>query len=90
MIESILDKTELSEEEKNRLVGEICAQYERLRYNGSRKDVMEIYEAERTPEEDHYIYEKTTNYFRGGNAFASALDIHYSKNLGALLRRRAM
>ena len=90
MIESILDKSELSEEEKNRLVGEICAQYERLRYNGSRKDVMEIYEAERTPEEDHYIYEKTTNYFSGGNAFASALDIHYSKNLGALLRRRAM
>ena len=29
MIESILDKTELSEEEKNRLVGEICAQDER-------------------------------------------------------------
>lgn len=89
MIESILDKTELSEEEKNRLVGQICAEYERLRYNGGQKDVMEIYETDRTADEDHYTYEKTRNFLRGGRGFASELDIHYSKNLGALLRRRS-
>ena len=85
----LLNKSQLTEQEKNRLVGEICAEYERLRYNGSEKQVMRIYHSDRTGAEDHYIYEKTRNYFRCGMGFASNLQIGYLATLGEVLRENA-
>ena len=86
MIKELLEKSQLSEEEKNRLVGQVCAEYERLRYNGTEKQVMRIYDSKRNGNEDHYIREKTAKYFDGGAGFAAYLDIAYLKTLGEILR----
>jgi len=89
MIEQILEKSQLTEQEKNRLVGEICAEYERLRYNGTEKQVMRIYETDKTGSEDNYIREKTRKYFRSGEGFAAHLEIARVCTLGEILRENA-
>ena len=82
----LLNKSQLTEQEKNRLVGEICAEYERLRYNGSEKQVMRIYHSDKTGAEDNYIREKTWKFFSSGSGFASNLQIGYLSTLGEILR----
>ena len=96
MIEQILEKSQLTEQEKNRLVGEICAEYERLRYNGTEKQVMRIYDSERNGNdserngnEDNYIREKTRKYFRSGEGFAAHLEIARVCTLGEILRENS-
>jgi len=78
----LLEKAQLSNQEKDLLVGEICAEYERLRYNGTVKQVMEIYGYDTVNE---YIEEKTKNFFRSGSGFAAYLDSVYLKRLGNIL-----
>tara|TARA_R110002012_G_scaffold7651_1_gene35607 strand:+ start:261 stop:527 length:267 start_codon:yes stop_codon:yes gene_type:complete len=82
MKKELLDKAQLSNQEKDLLVGEICAEYERLRYNGTVKQVMEIYGYDTVNE---YIEEKTKNFFRSGSGFAAYLDSVYLKRLGNIL-----
>ena len=82
----LLNKSQLTEQEKNRLVGEVCAEYERLRYNGTEKQVMRIYDSERNGNEDNYIREKTRKYFRSGEGFAAHLEIARMCTLGEILR----
>ena len=89
IITQLLNKSQLTEQEKNRLVGEICAEYERLRYNGTEKQVMRIYESERNGNEDNYIREKTRKYFRSGEGFAAHLEIARMCTLGEILRENA-
>lgn len=81
-MEYLLDKTKLSQEEKNLLVGQVCAEYERLRYNGSAKQVMYIYDHDTI---DNYVEEKTGNFFACGRGFAAYLDNFYLKRLGSIL-----
>jgi hypothetical protein len=89
MIEQLLEKSQLTEQEKNLLVGEICAEYERLRYNGTEKQVMRIYETDKTGFEDNYIREKTRKYFRSGDGFASNLETARVRTLGEILRENS-
>lgn len=89
MIEQLLEKSQLTEQEKNLLVGEICAEYERLRYNGTEEQVMRIYESDKTGFEDNYIREKTRKYFRSGDGFASNLETARVCTLGEILRENA-
>jgi hypothetical protein len=85
----LLNKSQLTEQEKNQLVGEICAEYERLRYNGTEKQVMRIYDSKRNGNEDNYIREKTRKYFRSGEGFASNLETARVRTLGEILRENA-
>ena len=89
IIKELLEKSQLTEEEKNRLVGEVCAEYERLRFNGTEEQVMAIYDSEKTGGQDDYIREKTTKYYDGGAGFASALGTPYLTTLGEILRERS-
>ena len=83
-METLLDKAQLSNQEKDILVGEICAEYERLRYNGNVQQVMEIYDCDTV---NGYVEEKTKKFFRGGMGFAAYLDMYYLSRLGAVLRK---
>ena len=89
IITQLLNESQLTEQKKDRLVGEICAEYERLRYNGTEKQVMRIYETDKTGSEDNYIREKTRKYFRSGEGFASSLEIARLYTLGEILRENA-
>tara|TARA_R100000315_G_C5153930_1_gene88356 strand:+ start:268 stop:552 length:285 start_codon:yes stop_codon:yes gene_type:complete len=86
IITQLLNESQLTEQKKDLLVGEICAEYERLRYNGTEKQVMRIYESERNGNEDNYIREKTRKYFRSGEGFASYLETARLYTLGEILR----
>jgi|TARA_R110000744_G_scaffold335774_1_gene441110 hypothetical protein len=90
IIKELLEKSQLTEEEKNRLVGEVCAEYERLRFNGTVFQVMEIYDYNKVSDiKDGYLEEKTKKYYDGGAGFASALGTPYLTTLGGILRERS-
>jgi hypothetical protein len=90
IIKELLEKSQLTEEEKNRLVGEVCAEYERLRFNGTVFQVMEIYDYNKVSDiKDGYLEEKTKKYYDGGAGFASALGTPYLTTLGGILRHRS-
>jgi len=89
IITQLLNESQLTEQKKDRLVGEICAEYERLRYNGTEKQVMRIYNSKRNGNEDNYIREKTRKYFRSGEGFAAHLEIARVCTLGEILRENA-
>jgi hypothetical protein len=81
-MKELLEKAQLSNQEKDLLVGEICAEYERLRYNGTVQQVMEIYGYDTV---NGYVEEKTKKFFRSGSGFAAYLDSIYLKRLGNIL-----
>ena len=85
MIIELLEKTGLNEEDKDRLLGELCVRYEQFRGNSGDGVIDKIY-GHTFNRSDNYFHEKWEKFINQAYAFACHLDGGNRPRLGKTLR----